>query len=48
VDRVSPLGRRNTPESIANAFLFLCSHLADEVDGHILQVDMGVGLPKLG
>ena len=37
-----------TPEAIANAFLYLCSHLADEVDGHTLQVDMGVGLPKLG
>jgi NAD(P)-dependent dehydrogenase (short-subunit alcohol dehydrogenase family) len=48
VDRVSPLGARNTPEAIANAFLYLCSHLADEVDGHTLQVDMGVGLPKLG
>jgi NAD(P)-dependent dehydrogenase (short-subunit alcohol dehydrogenase family) len=48
VDRVSPLGRRNTPEAIADAFLWLCSPLAAEVDGHILQVDMGVGLPKLG
>lgn len=48
VDRVSPLGKRNSPESIANAFLYLCSHLGDEVDGHVLQVDMGVGLPKLG
>lgn len=48
VDRVSPLGRRNSPESIANAFLYLCSHLADEVDGFTLRVDAGVGLPKLG
>ena len=48
VDRVSPLGARNSPEGVANAFLYLCSHLADEVDGHVLQVDMGVGLPKLG
>jgi NAD(P)-dependent dehydrogenase (short-subunit alcohol dehydrogenase family) len=48
VDRVSPLGKRNSPEAIANAFLYLCSPLADEVDGHVLQVDAGVGLPKLG
>ena len=33
---------------VTDAFLYLCSHLADEVDGHVLQVDMGVGLPKLG
>lgn len=48
VDRVSPLGRRNSPEAIANAFLYLCSPLADEVDGITLRVDAGVGLPKLG
>jgi NAD(P)-dependent dehydrogenase (short-subunit alcohol dehydrogenase family) len=48
VDRVSPLGKRNSPQAIANAFLYLCSPLADEVDGHVLQVDAGVGLPKLG
>ena len=48
VDRISPLGHRNSPESIANGFLYLCSHLADEVDGITLRVDAGVGLPKLG
>jgi NAD(P)-dependent dehydrogenase (short-subunit alcohol dehydrogenase family) len=48
VDRVSPLGKRNSPEAIADAFLYLCSPLAAEMDGHVLQVDMGVGLPKLG
>lgn len=48
VDRVSPLGKRNSPQAIANAFLYLCSELGDELDGHVLQVDMGVGLPKLG
>lgn len=48
VDRVSPLGMRNSSQAIANAFLYLCSHLADEIDGHVLQVDAGVGLPKLG
>ncbi len=48
VDRVSPLGRRNSPRAIGDAFLYLCSPLANEVDGHVLQVDAGVGLPKLG
>lgn len=48
VDRVSPLGKRNTPQAIADAFLYLCSPLADELDGHVLLVDRGVGLPKLG
>ena len=47
VDRVSPLGRRNSPRAIGDAFLYLCSDLADEVDGQVLQVDAGVGLPKL-
>jgi hypothetical protein len=42
------LGKRNSPEAIADAFLYLCSPLAAEMDGHVLQVDMGVGLPKLG
>lgn len=48
VDRVSPLGKRNSPAAIADTFLFLCSPLAREYDGQVLQVDMGVGLPKLG
>jgi len=48
VMRVSPLGRRNSPEAVADAFLFLCSPLAREVNGHILSVDMGVGIPKIG
>ncbi|MEI6351386.1 MAG: SDR family oxidoreductase [Verrucomicrobiota bacterium] len=48
VDRVSPLGIRNSAQGIANAFLYLCSQLGDELDGHVLQVDQGVGLPKLG
>jgi len=48
VDRVSPLGKRNNPEAIANAFIYLCSPLANELQGHALLVDNGVGLPKLG
>jgi NAD(P)-dependent dehydrogenase (short-subunit alcohol dehydrogenase family) len=47
VDRLSPLGTRNSARGIADAFLYLCSSLADEMDGQILQVDAGVGLPKL-
>ncbi len=45
---VSPLGKRNSPQTIASAFLYLCSPLADEADGFTLRVDAGVGLPKLG
>ena len=47
VDTVSPIGR-NSPQAIANAFVYLCSPLAAELDGHVLLVDNGVGLPKLG
>jgi len=47
VDRYSPLRKQNSPESIANAFLYLCSSLGDELDGHVLQVDQGIGLPKM-
>lgn len=48
VDRMSPLGRRNSPEAVADAFVYLCSSMADEIDGHVLNVDAGVGLPKIG
>src|SRR6266481_3649451 len=41
--RVS-LGKRNSPESIANAFLFLCSPLAGEINGQILSPDYGAGI----
>jgi hypothetical protein len=34
--RVS-LGRRNSPESIADAFVFLCSPLAAEINGQVLS-----------
>src|SRR6202020_1357937 len=36
--RVS-LGQRNSPESIADAFVFLCSPLAAEINGQILSAD---------
>jgi NAD(P)-dependent dehydrogenase (short-subunit alcohol dehydrogenase family) len=41
--RVS-LGRRNSPESIADAFVFLCSSLASEINGQILSPDYGAGI----
>jgi len=41
--RVS-LGRRNSPESVANTFVFLCSPLADEINGQILSPDYGGGI----
>jgi NAD(P)-dependent dehydrogenase (short-subunit alcohol dehydrogenase family) len=41
--RVS-LGRRNSPESIADAYLFLCSPLASEINGQVLSPDYGAGI----
>ena len=41
--RVS-LGKRNSPESIADAFVFLCSPLASEINGEILNADYGSGI----
>jgi NAD(P)-dependent dehydrogenase (short-subunit alcohol dehydrogenase family) len=41
--RVS-LGKRNSPESIADAFVFLCSPLAVEINGQILSADYGGGI----
>jgi NAD(P)-dependent dehydrogenase (short-subunit alcohol dehydrogenase family) len=41
--RVS-LGRRNSPQSIADAFVFLCSPLASEINGQVLSPDYGAGI----
>lgn len=41
--RVS-LGRRNSPESIADAFVFLCSPLGAEINGQIFNADYGSGI----
>ncbi len=41
--RVS-LGRRNSPESVADTFVFLCSQLASEINGQILSPDYGGGI----
>ena len=46
--RVSPLGERNSPEAVADVFVFLCSPLGREVNGQVLSVDMGVSIPKIG
>jgi NAD(P)-dependent dehydrogenase (short-subunit alcohol dehydrogenase family) len=43
VNRVT-LGKRNSPESIADAFVFLCSPLANEINGQILSPDYGSGV----
>jgi NAD(P)-dependent dehydrogenase (short-subunit alcohol dehydrogenase family) len=48
VQRVSPLGRRNSPEAVADTFVFLCSSLARELTGQVISVDMGVSIPKIG
>ena len=41
--RVS-LGRRNSPESVADAFVFLCSPLAAEINGQVISPDYGGGI----
>jgi len=41
--RVS-LGKRNSPGSIADAFVFLCSPLAAEISGQVLNADYGSGI----
>jgi NAD(P)-dependent dehydrogenase (short-subunit alcohol dehydrogenase family) len=39
-----PLGALQTPESVADAFLFLCSPAADYMTGSVLVVDGGCSL----
>jgi NAD(P)-dependent dehydrogenase (short-subunit alcohol dehydrogenase family) len=46
--RVAPMGKRNSPEAIADAFAFLCSEMAAEITGQVLGVDYGVSIPKIG
>lgn len=48
VERVAPLGRRNSAEAVADTFLFLCSPLAREITGQVISVDLGVSIPKIG
>jgi NAD(P)-dependent dehydrogenase (short-subunit alcohol dehydrogenase family) len=39
-----PLGYMQPPATVAHAFLFLCSHLADYMTGSVLRVDGGCSL----
>lgn len=48
VNRVIPLKRMVRPEAIADTFLWLCSPLADDVNGQIIHVDLGASIPKVG
>jgi enoyl-[acyl-carrier-protein] reductase (NADH) len=43
-----PWGRRDSPESVADVFLFMCSSMANELTGQVVGVDMGVSIPKIG
>lgn len=42
----TPLGRRGTPEEIANAYLFLASDEASYATGALFSVDGGVTVAK--
>jgi NAD(P)-dependent dehydrogenase (short-subunit alcohol dehydrogenase family) len=42
--RAIPLGEMQRPESVAHAFLFLCSELASYMTGAVLLVDGGCSL----
>lgn len=41
VSRVQPLRRQGVPDDVANAALYLASHLSDQVTGLVLPVDGG-------
>ncbi len=43
-EKAIPLGYMQPPESVANAFLFLCSDLAQYMTGSVLLVDGGCSL----
>jgi enoyl-[acyl-carrier-protein] reductase (NADH) len=42
----TPMGRRGTPEEIANAYLFLASNEASYVTGALFSVDGGITIGK--
>jgi NAD(P)-dependent dehydrogenase (short-subunit alcohol dehydrogenase family) len=48
VDRAIPLQRLVRPESIADAYLWLSSSLAQDVNGQVIKVDCGASIPKVG
>jgi NAD(P)-dependent dehydrogenase (short-subunit alcohol dehydrogenase family) len=43
-ERAIPLGHMQPPESVAHAFLFLCSEMASYMTGSVLLVDGGCSL----
>jgi len=43
-EKAIPLGYMQPPESVANAFLFRCSSMADYMTGSVLLVDGGCSL----
>ncbi len=43
-ERAIPLGRLQDPDSVSDAFLFMCSSLSDYMNGAILTVDGGASL----
>jgi NAD(P)-dependent dehydrogenase (short-subunit alcohol dehydrogenase family) len=48
VDRVVPLNRLVRPEAIADDFLWFCSSPAEDVNGQVIKVDLGMNIPKVG
>jgi len=48
VDRVIPMRRMVRPEAVADAFLWLCSPLGDDINGQVIKVDLGESIPRIG
>jgi NAD(P)-dependent dehydrogenase (short-subunit alcohol dehydrogenase family) len=47
VDRVIPLGRMVRLEAVADAFAWLASGLAADINGQVIRIDLGASIPKL-
>jgi NAD(P)-dependent dehydrogenase (short-subunit alcohol dehydrogenase family) len=48
VDKAIPLQRLVRPQAIADAFVWLCSSMGDDLNGQIIHVDCGASIPKVG
>lgn len=48
VDRVIPLRRMVRPEAVADTFVWLCSPMADDINGQVIRVDLGESIPCIG